>query len=148
MVNSAVKYNLMSASQQENTGENTEEGVAASPFAAVATAKVGEELAVLLREYLRQQTVDPAKKLLRWVLFGLLGALLQLFGMAMLMLAGLRALQTETGSTFAGSLSWLPYVVSIGGVGILLGLSVLAMKKSPSGAPDSEKKGALDDKED
>lgn len=125
----------MSDSQQENAGE----GFAASPFAAVATAKVGEELAVLLREYLRQQTFAPAKKLLRWVLFGLLGAVLLLFGATMLMLAGLRALQTETGSAFTGSLVWLPYVIAVGGVGILLGLSVLAMKKSPSGAPDAEK---------
>ena len=137
----------MTASEHEMTSEQETTG-AASPFAAVATAKVGEELALLLREYLRQQTVGPAKKLLRWVIFGLLGALLLLAGVAMLMLAGLRALQTETGSTFTGSLSWLPYVIAIGGVGILLGLSVLAMKKSPSGAPDSEKKGASDDEED
>ena len=131
----------MTASEQEPTES-------ASPFAAISTAKIGEELAVLLREYLKQQTIGPAKKLLRWVIFGLLGALLLLTGVTMLMLAGLRALQTETGSAFTGSLSWLPYVIAIGGVGILLGLSVLAMKKSPSGAPDSEKKGESDDEED
>ena len=130
----------MTTSEQEKTES-------ASPFAAISTAKIGEELAVLLREYLKQQTIGPAQKLLRWVIFGLLGALLLLAGVTMLMLAGLRALQTETGSAFTGSLSWLPYVIAIGGVGILLGLSVLAMKKSPSGAPESEKKGESDDEE-
>ncbi len=128
----------MTTSQQEKVKEGT------SPFAAIATAKLGEEMAVLLKEYLLQQTVKPAKQLLRWVLFGLLGALLLLAGVAMLMLAGLRALQAQTGSTFTGSLSWLPYFISIGGIGILLGLSVMAMRKLPSGAPDHEDKDASD----
>ena len=143
-----LTWQLIASKMTSMTDSEHEKDEVASPFAAISTAKIGEDLALLLREYLRQQTVGPAKRLLRWVIFGLLGALLLLAGVTMLMLAGLRALQTETGSTFTGSLSWLPYVIAIGGVGVLLGLSVLAMKKSPSGAPDSEAKGATDDKED
>ena len=45
--------------------------------------------------------------------FGLLGSLLFGFGVVFLALAGFRALQTETGSTFTGDWSWVPYLIMI-----------------------------------
>ncbi len=110
-----------------------------SPFAALHTTRIGEELALLLREYLKQQTVDPFKALFRWVLLGLVGALLIVSGLAMLALAGLRALQVETGSTFTGNLSWLPYLISAGGLIIVMLVAFIAMSKQPSGLSKSQR---------
>ena len=106
-----------------------------SPFAAVHTARLGEEFMLLLREYLRQQAVRPFKALLRWAVFGLLGAVLLLGGLAMLALAGLRALQVETGSAFKGSLSWLPYLITTGGLLLVMLVTFLALNRQTTGKP-------------
>ena len=63
--------------------------------------------------YVEQQTIAPLKDLGRYVGFGLLGSLLFGFGVVFLALAGLRALQTETGDTFTGDWSWVPYLIMI-----------------------------------
>ena len=106
-----------------------------SPFAAMHTARLGEEFMLLLREYLRQQAVRPFRALLRWVVFGLLGAVLILGGLTLLALAGLRALQVETGSAFTGNLSWLPYLITAGGLLLLMLVTFLAMSKQTTGKP-------------
>ena len=71
------------------------------------------ELRELVVTYVKQQTLVPLKQLRRYVGFGLLGSLLFGFGIVFLGLSGLRALQTETGSTFTGDWSWVPYVIMI-----------------------------------
>jgi putative superfamily III holin-X len=71
------------------------------------------ELRDLLVAYFKQETVVPLKQLGRYVAFGLLGALLLGFGAVFLGLAGLRALQTETDTTFTGNWSWAPYVIMV-----------------------------------
>ena len=63
--------------------------------------------------YVKQQTITPLKNLGRYVGFGLLGSLLFGFGVVFLALSGLRALQTETGDTFTGDWSWVPYLIMI-----------------------------------
>lgn len=73
--------------------------------------EVGSELLELVKGYAKQETVEPLRSLGRYVSFGTAGALVLGVGVVLLMLAGLRALQTETGSTFTGSLSWLPYAI-------------------------------------
>jgi hypothetical protein len=72
-------------------------------------SEVANELWGLTRDYARQETVDPLKGVGRYLAYGGAGALLGSIGVIMLMLAGLRALQTETGSTFTGHWSWAPY---------------------------------------
>jgi hypothetical protein len=44
----------------------------------------------------------------------------------LLMLSALRALQTQTGSTFHGSLSWLPYIIVLV---VAAGLAALAVTR-------------------
>ena len=122
------------SSQQFNLKELFSPG-ADSPFAAMHTARLGEEFMLLLREYLRQQAVRPFKALLRWVVFGLLGAVLILGGLTLLALAGLRALQVETGDAFSGNLSWLPYLITAGGLLLLMLVTFLAMSKQTTGKP-------------
>ena len=69
------------------------------------------ELWGLIVAYFKQETVVPLQQLGRWIAFGILGALLLGVGVLMLAMAGLRALQEETGTTFTGNLSWIPYMI-------------------------------------
>ena len=77
------------------------------------------ELKDLVVAYFKQETLEPLKGLRRYVGFGLLGATLLGLGVLFLAMAGLRALQTETGSRFTGSWSWAPYGIVV--LGLLLG---------------------------
>ena len=76
------------------------------------------DLRDLVVDYVKQETVVPLKSLGRWIGFGIGGALLLGFGVVFLAMAGLRALQTETGETFTGNWSWVPYVLVVFVLGI------------------------------
>jgi cytochrome c biogenesis protein CcdA len=87
------------------------------------------ELKELLVAYARQETVDPVKALGRYLGFGLAGsALISLAGI-FLSLGLLRLLQTETGSTFTGNLSWAPYLLVLAAVVLGLLLVLLAIRR-------------------
>lgn len=81
------------------------------------------ELRDLVVEYFKQQTLVPLQQLGRYVGFGLLGSALLGFGVLFLSMSGLRALQEETGDTFTGNWSWVPYVIVI--VGLLIGAALV-----------------------
>ncbi len=74
-------------------------------------AEVLQELRDVVLAYFRQEAVDPLKRLAAWLGFGLLGGVFMSTGLVLLALAGLRALQTETGEHLTGSLSWTPYAI-------------------------------------
>jgi hypothetical protein len=84
-------------------------------------AKGGDVLHLVI-EYVKQETLEPLKGLGRFVAFGVAGSVALAAGFVIVAVALLRVLQGETGSAFAGNLSWLPYlicaVVSIGVVAI------------------------------
>lgn len=84
--------------------------------------QVVRELWELIVAYFKQETVVPLKQLGRYIAFGLLGALLLGFGVVLLAMSGLRALQEETGTTFTGNWSWAPYGILV--VALLLGGAV------------------------
>ena len=88
-------------------------------------AQLVMELRDLIVEYFKQETVVPLRQLGRYVTYGLLGALLLGIGAVLLGVGGLRALQIETGSTFTGNLSWIPYLLSLAAV--MLGLLVILL---------------------
>ena len=79
-------------------------------------AETASDLKDLLVAYAKQETLGPLKSIKRYLVRGLAGAVLVGMGLFLLALAALRALQTETGSTFTGNWSWAPYVI------VLLGL--------------------------
>ncbi|MET0626828.1 MAG: hypothetical protein ABW033_00025 [Acidimicrobiia bacterium] len=71
------------------------------------------ELRELVVTYVKQETIAPLKSLGRWVGFGLAGSLFLGFGVVFLAMSGLRALQDETGETFTGNWSWVPYLIMV-----------------------------------
>jgi hypothetical protein len=77
------------------------------------------ELRDLVVTYVKQETVVPLRQLGRYAGFGIGGALLLGLGVVLLGVGALRALQTETGDTFTGDWSWVPYLIVF--VALLLG---------------------------
>ncbi|MGH9263102.1 MAG: hypothetical protein ACRD1D_00280 [Acidimicrobiales bacterium] len=70
-----------------------------------------QELFQLVVGYAKQETLGPVRNLGRYLGFGMAGALLGSVGTVLLLLGGLRLLQTETGDAFDGRLTWVPYVL-------------------------------------
>lgn len=95
--------------------------------------EIVSELWEMTTTYAKQETIDPIKGLGRFLGYGVGGALLLGTGVVLLLLAGLRALQTETDTTFTGNLTWLPYliVVVVGSILIALALLRITKRKGP-----------------
>lgn len=95
--------------------------------------QVVSELKDLATAYARQETIDPLKGLGRFLGWGVGGAIVLGTGVMLLMLAGLRALQTQTDTTFTGSLSWLPYLITVVVGLVLMALAVwrISRRKGP-----------------
>src|SRR5581483_445977 len=95
------------------------------------------ELWRMVLAYFRQETVEPVRNLGRFVAFGVAGSLLLGLGVGLLPLATLRFFQTETGSTFTGHLSWVPYVIMLVVALVLAGAAMAGWNVSrPSGKED------------
>ena len=76
----------------------------------------------LIKNYARQETLDPLKGAGRWLGMGLLGSVLLIIGGVSMTIALLRFLQEETGSNFTGNLSWLPYLITIAVLSVAMGV--------------------------
>ena len=97
------------------------------------------ELRDLVVSYFKQQTVVPLQRLGRYIGFGLAGSLLLGFGVVFLAMSALRALQEETGDTFTGDWSWVPYVIvivalALGGTLVWLARGARRLKKEARSA--------------
>lgn len=79
--------------------------------------------------YARQETIDPLKGLGRFLGYGIGGAIALGAGSVLLLLAALRAIQTETSSTFTGNLSWVPYLIVTAAGGVLIAMALLRVTK-------------------
>jgi Putative Actinobacterial Holin-X, holin superfamily III len=80
------------------------------------------ELWELVVAYFKQETVVPLQKLGRYLGLGVAGSVLLGLGVVFLGMSGLRALQTETGDTFTGDWSWVPYLIVF--VGLMVGAAI------------------------
>lgn len=89
------------------------------------------ELVGLVKTYALQETLGPFKQIGRVLAFGSAAAVL--FGIAaVLSLVGLlRALQSETGTVFAGEWTWVPYLLTVAGGVVFLGLVAALGLRSP-----------------
>jgi formate/nitrite transporter FocA (FNT family) len=81
------------------------------------------EVKDLIVAYAKQETIEPIKSLGRYIAMGMAGSMLLSVGLVLLVLAGLRALQTETGSTFDGNWSFAPYLIVVVVAGVLAGIT-------------------------
>ena len=119
------------AAGSDVSGTETSEQVAASePAEALA------ELRDVVLAYFRQEALDPLKRLLAWLGFGLLGGIFICTGLVLLALGGLRALQTETGDHLTGSLSWTPYAIVLAAVGVVFLFARAAARARRRGTPE------------
>jgi hypothetical protein len=89
----------------------------------------GSETIQLVIDYVKQETLDPLKGLGRFMVFGVAGSVALAIGLVILSIAFLRLLQTETGSTFAGNLSWVPYLICTVAVVLVAGIAVKAVSR-------------------
>ncbi len=71
------------------------------------------DIGTMLVEYVKQETLDPIKGLARFVALGLASMVVTGIGVILLLLGGVRLLQTEAASTFDGHLKFLPYVFAL-----------------------------------
>lgn len=94
-------------------------------------AQVLGELKELTVSYAKQETVDPLRNTARWVGWGVGGSFVLAIGLCLLGLAGLRALQTETGDTFEGDWSWAPYLIVTLVLAVFGFLAVRKIKEKP-----------------
>lgn len=93
------------------------------------TADVVSDLWQLVRDYAKQETIDPLKSIGRFLGFGMAGALLLGLGLVFTGLAILRGLQEETGAHLTGSWTWVPYVVALVISAVVIALSIRAISK-------------------
>lgn len=82
---------------------------------------VVSELWTLTVDYAKQEIKDPLAGLVGYVAWGIVTMVLLGVGSILLAVGALRALQTETGSTFTGNLSWAPYGIVLAGAIVVLG---------------------------
>jgi peptidoglycan biosynthesis protein MviN/MurJ (putative lipid II flippase) len=104
-------------------------GIGKSSTAPGGVRQSGTEAIHLVIEYVKQETLTPLKGLGRYLLFGIAGSLALCVGLVLLLVALLRALQTETGTTFTGDLSWLPYVIVCAAAIMVIGLAAWRITK-------------------
>ncbi len=90
--------------------------------------QIGETIE-LFKAYVRQETVGPLKGAGRWLGLGIAGAMALGIGLLLLVLALLRLLQTETGDTFDGNWSWVPYAITLVVCALVGALAVSRVRK-------------------
>ena len=96
-----------------------------------AFGTLANELANMVIAYAKQETVVPIKLLGRYVLFGIVGALLLGIGGGLLALAAIRAGQAETGAHLRGNFTWVPYFGGVVLAGLGAAWAVSRISKGP-----------------
>lgn len=88
----------------------------------------------LVRDYAKQETIDPLKGLLGYVKRAFPGALLVAIGVVELMVFVLRLAQSEGSDVFDGRWSFAPYLITlvVAGIVLLLAKRGMSSKASPT----------------
>lgn len=94
------------------------------------------EVRTLVTDYAKQETLEPLKRLGMWLGYGLAGAVLVSLGVFLVLLGGLRLLQTS--DTFDGNWSFAPYLIAFGGSALFIGLAVWGIKRRPIDAREGD----------
>ena len=91
--------------------------------------ELGAGVLKLVLAYARQETVDPLKTLVRYLIWGVLGAVFLGIGAVFVSLAVVRVLQTELHSHLSGSLTWVPYAGALLFAAVVAALAVSRISK-------------------
>ena len=101
------------------------------------TAEIIGDLWQLIKDYAKQETIDPLRSIGRFLAWGIPGAILLTLGLLFGSLAILRGLQTETGAHLSGSWDYVPhmtaFVFALTGAGISAAL--IKRPSNPSQTP-------------
>jgi hypothetical protein len=90
------------------------------------------QMVQLITDYAKQETIGPLRSAGRWILFGVVGALLIGFGTAMMALGLLRMVQHEWPGTFHGRwMALLPYLFGLVFCLFIVVLAVSRINKDP-----------------
>lgn len=100
-----------------------------NPAGEVSPQQTVNELKGMVSDYARQETVEPLKRLGKWVAWGVAGAVFIVLGVSLLTLGLLRVLQEEV-DAFDGGKSWIPYLIALGGLALALVPIVAGLKRS------------------
>ncbi len=92
----------------------------------------GGDATQLVIDYVKQETLEPLKGVGRFLIFGITGSLALCIGLVLLLVGFLRLLQTETGTTFAGNLSWVPYLIVAVTAAAVIGLTAWRITAGPA----------------
>jgi hypothetical protein len=87
------------------------------------------EVVDLVKAYAKQETVGPLKGAGRWLGAGVAGAVCIGIGVVLLSISLLRLLQEETGDTFDGNWSFVPYVITLVVLLIVTAIAVSQIRK-------------------
>ncbi|MDQ6697325.1 MAG: hypothetical protein M3Z46_07690 [Actinomycetota bacterium] len=125
--------------------ESPNDSTASKKQADKSTGEVLRELWDLVKDYGKQETIDPLKSLGRFVGFGAPGSVLLALGVLLLSLGALRGLQIRTGPIgrhLTGSLNWVPYAVTLVVAVLLILAAVKAIGRTAKGKDKDAKERA------
>jgi hypothetical protein len=88
------------------------------------------ELIAFVRQYAKQETIDPLRGVGRWIAYGAAGAFCLGLGLVIVLIGVLRLVEEEWDRASSGSLSWLAYLITLIVAVALLALTLLRIKKS------------------
>lgn len=100
------------------------------------TVEIINDLWLLIRDYAKQETLDPLRTLGQLFKWGIGGAICISLGVVLGVLGILRFLQTETGQHLTGSYTWVQYAVGVLVTGIVMVLAARAITKPNRAIPD------------
>ncbi len=92
------------------------------------------EIFGLVRDYAKQETVEPLKGLVSYLKWGLIGSLLVAIGVVELVIAILRAVQAEGGTVLDGRWSFVAYFATLVVATVVLLLAKRGMSSGSSGS--------------
>jgi hypothetical protein len=90
------------------------------------------ELYELVLGYAKQEALDPVKSLGRFIGFGVAGSIACGLGAVIMLIGGLRAIQTETGSALQGNWSWAPYGITAFGCAVIIAVAMFLRARKPT----------------
>jgi len=82
----------------------------------------------MVRDYVKQETLDPLRGVGRWLAWGLVGAIALLFGAVLGLVGLLRLLQAEVFYEPNG-FTWVPYMIVVVSALIMIWLSLTRIQR-------------------